>query len=368
MFRFILIGLVFLSFSILSHSMQPTSLEGTWVSSAYFNSDIDVISETIDIDVSEHFKKARFTVQYEIYNKQVGSQIPLLFALYNDETALEMPKNNVVLSISVDVHSATVQNIASSKTKINFDDFFGSYQIEPYDYRIYFVEDGINVFPDYVSFIEADLSVGYHTIVATYDAMPSYRDTNELTYAYNFDYSFDPIKLKQGFARTRVNLNFDGDIEDVSFQVFPDSKQDLSNLKNSTISFEETLPEGINFSYQRQFPTWVKLLVRGPAVGFFTILCGLFAWWHIKEIKKLSDSKPASILGYILVASIFIPFISTLTYTLYRLLAYTIIKAQLIEDMFIVFGFLAYVILFLFLAPFYSIFIYYKYYKSGIEL
>lgn len=360
MFRSILIGLVFLSFSILSHSMQPINLEGTWVGSAYFNSEIDVISETIDIDVSEHFKKARFTVQYEIYNKKSGSQIPLLYVLHSDETATETSKNNVGLSISVDGHPATIRNIASSEPKLNFDDFFENYQIRPYGYRI-------NVSPDYVDFIKANLSVGYHTIIVTYNAIPSYRDTNELTYEYNYDYSFDPIKLKQGFANTTISLNFDGAIENVSFQVFPDSEQDLTSVEDTTFTFKEDLPESIDFTYQRQFPNWVKVLVRGPALGFFIIFCVLFARWHIKEIKKTKDSKPSSILGYLFIASISIPLTSIIVYKTYRLLAYMTIKGQIIEDELIVLGFLGYVILCLFLAPFYSIFIYYKYYKSGTK-
>lgn len=361
MFRCILIGLIFLSCSMFSHSMQPINMEGTEVSSAYFNSDINVLSEAIDIDVSEHFREARYTVRYEIYSKQAGSKIPLLFALYNDNNAVETVENNVALSITIDGHPAAIQKIASGKTEISFDRFFEGYQTEPDDYRMYRVKDSGNGFPDHVSFIKADLSVGYHTIVATYNAVPSYRDTNRLTYQYSYDYSFDPIKLKQDFTNTTVNLNFDGAIEDVSFQMFPDSKQGLTN---SRFIFKETLPEAIKFSYQRQFPSWVKMLVKGPALGFFIIFYVLFAWWHIKEVKKLSAPKPSSILGYVLIASIFIPFISIIAYTLYRWLAYFIIKAQVIEDMLIIFGFLGYVMLFLLLAPFYSAFIYYRYYKN----
>lgn len=364
MLRSILIALILLSYSMLSHAMQPVSMEGTSVSSAYFKSNIDVLSENVYIDVSEHFKKAHFTVQYKIYNKKEGKQIPLLFVLYNDENATKNSKNNVALSVIVDGHIAAVQNISSSKKKIIYDDFFEGYQITPYDYKINHIEDDISVFPDYTNFIEADLSVGYHNIVANYDAMPSYRDTNALIYDYNYDYSFDPIKLKQNFANTTVSLNFDGDIEKVNFQVFPDSERNLIELANNTITFEEDLPETINFSYQRQFPTWVEALVKGPALGFFILFCVLAARWHIKEIRKTSDLKLSSILGYISIASIFIPFISIIAYTIYRFLAYTIIKAQVIDDMLTVFGFLAYIILFLCLAPFYLAFIYYKYSKN----
>lgn len=367
MLRSILIALVFLSYSMLSYAMQPISVEGTSASSAYFNSNIEVISEDINIDVSEHFREARYTVQYEIHNKQAGTQIPLVFALYNDENNNEDLENIVALNISIDGNPVAVQNISSSQAKIDFDTFFKSYQIKPYDYKMYLVEEGVNLFPDYVRFIEEELSVGYHTIVASYNAMPSYRDTSQLTYEYNYDYSFDPIRLKQGFANTTIRLNFDGPIENVSFQIFPDSKQDLTSIKEGAFTFKEDLPESIDFGYQRQFPAWVRVLVRGPAVGFFMLFCVLAARWHISEIKRTSDLKFSSIIGYMLIASVFIPFVSIFAYTLYECLAYSVIKAVIIDDMSKVFGTLAYVVLFLLLAPFYSLFIYYKYYRSDTK-
>lgn len=364
MIRFVLIGLLFLSHSIVSHAMQPVTVEGTTVGAAYFNSNINVISETTDIDVSERFRKAQFTVQYEIYNKQKGSQIPLLFALYDEQPVPDISKKNMALSISVDGHSHVIQNIASGETTIGFKDFFESYQTTPDDYRMHLVEGSTNGFPNYVSFIKTDLSVGYHTIVATYDAMPSYRDNNELTYEYSYSYSFEPIKLKQDFASTTVHLTFDGDIEDVSFQVVPDVKQDLTRATNIGIVFDENLPDVVIFSYQRQFSDWVKILVIGPSLGFFILFYIVFIRWHTKAVKNMSNLKPLSTLWYVLSGSMLVPLISMTCYVLYESLAYNLMGEQKIDDMRNFFGLLAYVMLFLCLAPFYSAFIYFKYYKN----
>lgn len=367
MIRSVLIGLLCLSHSMVIHAMQPVSVEGTSVSSAYFNSNIDVISETVNIDISEHFRAAHFTVQYEVYIRQLTTQVPLMFALYDNKLATDTSNNNVAMSITVDGNPVAVQTITSSENEIKFDDFFESYNIKPTGFEIQRVEDNTNIFPDHVSFIKSDFSVGYHTIIATYDARPSYRDNNELTYEYSYDYSFKPIKLKQNLASTTVNLNFQGAIENVSMQVFANGFQDLTGVSNGTVTFRETLPDTIYLSYQRQFSDLVETLIVWPIFGVFILLYIIFSRWHIKSIKDASHSKPLSILWYVLMGSVLVPLASITFIVLNESLIYKAIGAQKIEDMRHFFGFFSYIILFLILAPFYSIFIYIRYYRSSIR-
>lgn len=361
----VFIGLILLSYSVISHAMQPVNAEGVQVSSAYFNSNIDVISETINMDVSEHFRKASHTVQYEIYNNQAGAQIPLFFNLHRGTRSVEYPTTNADINITVNGSPITVKNKENSVSKALFVNFFKSYIKEPdlRDLDIYDSKNYTNNLLDYVSFIETDLEVGYHTIIASYDVMPSYRDRSGITYEYSYDYRFIPIKLKQGSTNTSIHLNFDGITENVNVETFDDNYEKFTGIADDVLTFKKPLPDMVSYTYKRQFSGLVKVLVKGPFLGFFILFCVLAARWHIREIKKSSDLKFSSIIGYILIASLFIPFISIVSYTLYEFLVYTVIDAEIIDDMSTFFGTIAYFVLLLILAPFYAVFIYSKYYK-----
>lgn len=161
MLRFILIGLVLLSYSISSYAMQSVSVEDNPASSAYFNSNIEVISENINIDVSEHFGEARYTVQYDIDNKQEGIQIPLFFNLHNGTRTVEYPTTNVSIDLTIDGKAVAVQKTTSSKNEILFDGFFKNYIKEPDldDLDIYNSENYAGNLLDYVGFVVSDLSL-----------------------------------------------------------------------------------------------------------------------------------------------------------------------------------------------------------------
>lgn len=85
--RFIVLGLLLLSCSAVVQAMEPVKFSGTWAKSAYFNNDIDVISETveIDIDITDNATtNDRYVVTYELYNRHEGLTLPAVFEVLDE--------------------------------------------------------------------------------------------------------------------------------------------------------------------------------------------------------------------------------------------------------------------------------------------
>ncbi|MBH0084766.1 hypothetical protein I6E84_00850 [Psychrobacter sp. SCQQ22] len=97
MFRLTIIGLLLLSWTVSSQAMEPVTYSGTWASAAYFNKSIDVISESVDIDVIEDTNNDSYTVTYELYNNREGLQFPLVFEVFDGLDSL----SKVVISKSL---------------------------------------------------------------------------------------------------------------------------------------------------------------------------------------------------------------------------------------------------------------------------
>lgn len=191
-----------------------------------------------------------------------------------------------------------------------------------------------------------------------------YRNKSEAAYEYSYDYQFKPIKLKQGFTNASVNLEVSSATKNINFQTFDANFQESTYVADDVITFEKLLPDMIAFTHERPFARTIKPSTKRPVWGFFILVFLLFARLHIKTIKSSAHLKPIDILFYVLVGLLVVPFISTIINMIYQALAYAIIDAEQMDNRSTFFGFVAFMLLFLIIAPFYSAFIYYNYYEN----
>lgn len=82
--RFVVLSLLILSCSAVVQAMEPVGYSGTWASAAYFNNAIDVISETVNIDITDDANNAGYKVSYKLYNNREGLQFPLVFEVFDE--------------------------------------------------------------------------------------------------------------------------------------------------------------------------------------------------------------------------------------------------------------------------------------------
>ncbi len=82
--RFIILVLFLLSHSVFSYAnMASPTIDGTNTSTAYTSKDIDILSETININIDKGFNQANYDVTYEIYSAEEGYRIPLVFEVFD---------------------------------------------------------------------------------------------------------------------------------------------------------------------------------------------------------------------------------------------------------------------------------------------
>lgn len=95
--RFIILGLLLLSHSMFSYAnMASPTIDGTNASTAYSSKDIDILSETININIKKGFHEADYDITYEIYSDKEGKRIPLIFDVFEDHISDDSDKSFIV--------------------------------------------------------------------------------------------------------------------------------------------------------------------------------------------------------------------------------------------------------------------------------
>ena len=305
--RFVVLSLL-LSCSAVVQAMELVGHSGTWASAAYFNNAIDVISETVDIDITDDVNNDSYTVTYELYNNRGGLQFPLVFEVFDEFGQSDE------FEITVDGQSVPVEVITEDKNALDITDFYYSS-----------ISKDSGQFRAQSKYIDINLSQGLHTISATYDVHPHYYGsdwTGISTYSYSLVPMKESVSDDKQFKGSFIKLNFNGDLDDISM--------DIDGTKNTLPSdnqwhFDENSPREISFNYQKPLNPVAKALTA--VSPFITISFALFilGGLHLRMMIRRQKAQPETLWTVMLAGSFLVPLLSLIVYYLYLLMTDMII-------------------------------------------
>ena len=306
-FRFITLGLFLLSWSVSSQSMEPVGYSGTWASAAYFNNAIDVISETVNIDITDDANNAGYTVSYKLYNNREGLQFPLVFEVFD-----EFGQSNE-FEITVDGQSVPVVTVTEDNNGLETSDFYIP------------ANTGLEQFRADSKYINLDLSSGLHTITATYDVQPHYYGsdwTGISTYSYSLVPMKESVSDDKQFKGSFIKLNFNGGLDYISMDI-DGTKNTLPS--NNQWHFNDSLAKEIDFIIQAPLNPVAKVLTA--VSPFITISFALFVLGglHLRMMKRRQQAQPETLWTVMLVGGFLVPLLSLIIYYLYLLMTDMII-------------------------------------------
>ena len=306
-FRFITLGLFLLSWSVSSQSMEPVGYSGTWASAAYFNNAIDVISETVNIDITDDANNAGYTVSYKLYNNREGLQFPLVFEVFD-----EFGQSNE-FEITVDGQSVPVVTVTEDNNGLETSDFYMP------------ANTGLEQFRADSKYINLDLSSGLHTITATYDVQPHYYGsdwTGISTYSYSLVPMKESVSDDKQFKGSFIKLNFNGSLDYISMSI-DGMKNTLPS--NNQWHFKDNLTKEIDFTIQAPLNPVAKVLTA--VSPFITISFALFVLGglHLRMMKRRQQAQPETLWTVMLVGGFLVPLLSLIIYYLYLLVTDMII-------------------------------------------
>lgn len=306
-FRFITLGLFLLSWSVSSQSMEPVGYSGTWASAAYFNNAIDVISETVNIDITDDANNAGYTVSYKLYNNREGLQFPLVFEVFD-----EFGQSNE-FEITVDGQSVPVVTVTEDNNGLETSDFYMP------------ANTGLEQFRADSKYINLDLSSGLHTITATYDVQPHYYGsdwTGISTYSYSLVPMKESVSDDKQFKGSFIKLNFNGSLDYISMDI-DGTKNTLPS--NNQWHFKDNLAKEIDFIIQAPLNPVAKVLTA--VSPFITISFALFVLGglHLRMMKRRQQAQPETLWTVMLVGGFLVPLLSLIIYYLYLLVTDMII-------------------------------------------
>ena len=302
MFRLTIIGLLLISWTVSSQAMEPVTYSGTWASAAYFNKSIDVISESVDINVIEDANN--YTVTYELYNNHEGLRFPLVLEVFDGLDSFEQSGD---FEISIDGQSVPVEVLAEDDTVLDTADFYYS----PTD------TDG-QTFRAESKYINVDLSQGLHTVIATYDAHPHYYGS-DWTARHTYSYSLKPMQQSdtqsQLFQGSTVTLNFDGDTDHVTVNI---DNEEAALSVNQPLHFNDNLAKEIDFIIQKPLSPLAKVLTAAsPFIAFIALFAlGIL---HLLMMSRREETQPENRWVVILTGGFLVPFLSLIAYYIFLL-------------------------------------------------
>lgn len=284
-----------------SHANMASPInDGTTVSTAYSSKDIDILSETINIDINKDFNQADYDVTYEIYSAEEGYRIPLVFEVF------DRIGSNTDESFKVKVDGKTVPVLS------NYDYGSQSKSLPAY----YDPETDTAVpFNDSAKYFEVNLSEGNHVINVRYSAYPTI-DRSHWTNQYIYNYSLKPAKTWKSFGDLTVNLKIADEPQyletnlgkPVGGMITADSKWYFDHLPNDVLEI----------SYHPLPSFWVQGLINVDGRVIFLVLIILLGFIHHRLLRSSREkrSKKATIILWL--GIVIVPFVA-LMMTMFRI-------------------------------------------------
>ncbi len=192
-----------------SANMASPYNAGSRAATAFTSKDIDILSETLHIQIDSGFQRAQFTVEYTVQSDVAGRQIPLLFLArdYADS-----------FCVWVDGQPVKLQAIPARYTQFAASPFSGFAGAKSGQNR-YGQEEEVSISWDKtygsvyqlhdLKYFETDLPKGEHKIRVTYRATP-WENFSGWIRQTEFRYSLSPAKHWRSFGRLQITVAQEG--------------------------------------------------------------------------------------------------------------------------------------------------------------
>ena len=268
--RFIILGLLLLSHSMFSYAnMASPTIDGTNASTAYSSKDIDILSETININIKKGFHEADYDITYEIYSDKEGKRIPLIFDVFEDHISDDSDKSFIV---EVDGKKVPVL--------INYDYESHSKSLPAY----YDPEKGTAVqFNNDAKYFEINLSKGNHVIKVNYAAHPTVERIN-WTNQYIYNYSLKPAKTWKSFGNLTVTLNMADDPQYLKTNLGKPLGGALQ--ADSKWVFDHIPNDVLEISYQQPPSSLAQWLIDLDGRVVFLVSIMLLGFMHYRSLRS----------------------------------------------------------------------------------
>lgn len=294
MLRFIVLGLLLLSTSMFSYAnMASPIINGTTVGTAYSSADIDILSETININIKKGFHEADYDITYEIYSDKEGERVPLIFEVFEDYISNDSEK-----SFTIKVDGQTIPVLRNYDYKSDSTALPSYYDAET---------DTAIPFNDNAKYFEVNLSEGNHVITVNYSAYPTIERSN-WTNQYIYSYSLKPAKTWKSFGDLTVNLK----IADEPQYLKTNLGEPLSGMiKADSKWFFDHIPNDVlEISYRQPPSSLAQWLIDLDGRVVFLVSIVLLGFMHYRSLR-LSHKRRSKQAKIILWLGVFIvPFIA----------------------------------------------------------
>ena len=297
-------GWVVWGVSLSANAMQPVSYPGTSIGSADFNNHINVLSESIKIEVDDDFRTAVYHTDYQIVNNYQGVQVPVVFNTYR-----EVDK----LSITIDGQPVEVHVVPPSSEE-------GYQDYNSFDNQTMVSEKGLtafNAYREYTQFIVLDLTKGQHIISTTYSVDPAYFGS-DWTGISTFYYSFANFKPADEFIATKLLFAYEGDLDNISVDI--DENRDLAMTDVKSWQFTDQTPANISFSYQKPLNATAKVLTSISPLFVIAVALFIFAIINFRWLKKTEKETPQYTWQLMIFTGLLFPLLAIMVDYLYLLI------------------------------------------------
>lgn len=294
-------------------NMSPPLEAGTMTGSAFSSSDINILSETIQIVIDEDYQTARFIIEYTIESGMDGKQIPLLFYAqdFNDSFSVWLDSNSVLIQNVPDryMDNTLFKSFAESFGRESDGEEVTIYW-QPHSGYVYNIND--------LKFFETNIEKGTHIVRVEYIAKV-WIDRSEWIKAYSFRYSLSPAKYWKSFSTLTVYLRQEGKVRQLSTNLGKPLEDSFQT--NNSWKFTKLPGEYMEFTYKPQPGKLAALLIyvqpSGISTGVGVLLFALHFYLVFRYRRKFAAGRhtPALIIGSLLVPLIIL-FCYVWSYTL----------------------------------------------------
>ena len=291
--RFIILGLLLLSNSMFSYAnMASPIIDGTNASTVYSSTDIDILSETININIKKGFYEANYDITYEIYSDKGVERVPLVFEVFEDHISDDSDKSFIV---EVDGQKVPVL--------INYDYESHSKSLPAYydpetDTAVQFNNDA--------KYFEINLSKGNHVIKVNYAAHPTI-DRSNWTNQYIYRYSLKPAKTWKSFGNLTVTLK----IADESQYLKTNLGESLGGAlqADSKWVFDHIPNDVLEISYRQPPSSLAQWLIDLDGRVVFLVSMMLLGFMHYRSLHWSYKRRPKQAKTILWLGVFILPFI-----------------------------------------------------------
>lgn len=290
-------------------NMASPYIDGTKAASAFSSRHVDILHETIRIQIDERFYTAKYIVEYTIKSDVTGQQIPLLFYAVDYKEDFCVWLDDVPVEVlAVPYHETAVVDSCLS----DFSQYIEMSENRRYSgVRICWGKYSSLCFLEDLKYFEPELSEGIHKIRVEYVA-DVWRYFSGWITEYSFHYSLLPARSWRSFGKLDVIVEQAGEIKEYSSNL--GSSHEGRVERTNTWHFD-SLPDidFLKLVYKPQpNPHAQKLIFLGPHGLTLIFLCVLFLlhWLACRRYRKQHPQKRPS--WVVIVGSFVVPFLSLL--------------------------------------------------------